>query len=78
MIKFDSTVQLEMLNDALEAVRGQDVGQMRPSVDERALQGIKFVDCLEESLAIQMLESRLSDPASTLAVIEQNRRLIAV
>ena len=77
MIKFDSTVQVEALHDALETISSQDVNQMRPKVDERALQGIKFVDCLEESLAIQMLESRLSDPVSTLKIIEQNRRMIA-
>ena len=74
MIKFDSTVQLEMLNNALEAVRGQDVAQMRPSVDQRALEGIKFVDCLDESLAIKMLEVRLSDPEATQALLLQNFR----
>ena len=76
MIKFDSTVHLEMLNEALEAVRGQDVSQMRPSVDQRALEGIKFVDCLEESLAIQMLEARLSDPEATRALLQQNLRYV--
>lgn len=77
MVKFDSSVQLEALSNSIEAARDQDVTQMRPAVDERALQGIKFVDCLEEAIAIQMLENRLSDPQSTDILLKQNLRLIA-
>ena len=76
MIKFDSTVQLEALSDAIEAIKEQDVAQMRPSVDQRALEGIKFVDCLDESLAIQMLEARLSDPSATQTLLEQTLRFV--
>ena len=49
---------------------------MRPSVDQRALEGIKFVDCLDESLAIEMLEARLSDPSATQTLLKQTLRFV--
>ena len=76
MIKFDSTVQLEALSNAIEAIKEQDVSQMRPSVDQRALEGIKFVDCLHESLAIEMLEARLGDPEATQTLLGQTLRFV--
>lgn len=78
MIKFDSSVQLDALNEAIEAVSNQDAALMRPIVDERALAGLKFVDCLEQTLAISMLETRLSDPGTVSTLLGQNRRLVAV
>ena len=51
---------------------------MRPVVDERALEGVKFVDCLEEAVAISMLETRLSDPNTVRTLLDQTRRLVAI
>ncbi len=77
LIRFESSVRLEALGNAIQAISETDVCMMRPQVDEAALQGIKFVDCLEDHLALSMFESRLRDPVSALAVLSQNRRLIA-
>ncbi len=77
LIKFESGVGLDAIRVAIEAVDKQDVNFMRPQVDEAALRGIKFVDCLDPELAIAMLQTRLSDPTSAHFLLQQNRRLIA-
>ena len=37
---------------------------MRPTVDERAIEGLKFSECLPQQLALQMLQIRLRDIAA--------------
>lgn len=78
MIRFDSSVQLDALSEAIETTSQQDAVLMRPNVDERAMEGIKFVDCLEEAIAIQMLEKRLSDPGTVRALLDQNIRFVSL
>ena len=49
---------------------------MRPTVDEAAIEGLKFSECLPLDLATEMLERRLQDQESTRRVLEEQVRFI--
>jgi ATP-dependent Lhr-like helicase len=48
-----------------------------PAVDEAALQGLKFSQCLPKELALAALASRLRDVASVRAVLSQPMRVVS-
>jgi ATP-dependent Lhr-like helicase len=56
---------------ALEYLRSQDVSQLRPAVNEEALEGLKFSTCLPRDLATDLLRDRLSDKGAVENVIRQ-------
>lgn len=47
-------------------------------MDESAIDGLKFSECLPRDLALQMLEQRLSDPDAVRSVLESQVRLVSV
>jgi ATP-dependent Lhr-like helicase len=49
---------------------------MRLAVDEQAIQGLKFSECLPHDLALNMLQMRLGDPQAMQWVLEQPARFI--
>lgn len=57
--------------------RSQWLGQ-GAAVDESAIEGLKFSECLPRDLALQMLEQRLSDPDAVRSVLESQVRLVSV
>ena len=50
---------------------------MRPSVDETAVIGLKFSECLPMDYAVDMLQQRLTDPAGTRNTLDKPVRFIA-
>ncbi len=54
---------------AIAALRGRDVTGMRPTIDEAAVRGLKFSECLPLDLATEMLERRLQDPAAVRQIL---------
>ena len=59
-----------------QEVRSADVTSMRPVIDEDAIGGLKFSECLPEHIAVEMLEHRLSDAAATTRILQQEARFI--
>jgi ATP-dependent helicase Lhr and Lhr-like helicase len=49
---------------------------MRPAVDEAAIDGLKFSECLPIELATEMLERRLQDVDATRRVLEEHVRFL--
>lgn len=47
---------------AIRSLQERNVDELLPSVDERALQSLKFSECLPQPLAVRMLQCRLRDP----------------
>lgn len=70
-VTFESHVSRKMIEQALRELRSGDVSQMRAAVDEQAIAGLKFSACLPDELAMDMLQSRLSDPVSLQSVLTQ-------
>ena len=76
-LTFESRISLNDVQQAVKEVRLQDVASIRPDIDEDAIEGLKFAECLPAHLAVEMLEQRLSDAESTKKVLEQNERYMA-
>jgi len=49
---------------------------MYPSIEEQAIDGLKFSECLPRELAIEMLEHRLQDSESTRKLFQQPVRFV--
>jgi ATP-dependent helicase Lhr and Lhr-like helicase len=60
----------------LKTVRAGDVSRMRAAVDEQAIEGLKFSACVPRELALDMLQSRLSDAPSIAQVLQQPVRFV--
>lgn len=75
-LTFDSAVELPDVERSIAAVRQGDVSAMRAAVDEAALDGLKFSECLPIELAIEMLERRLQDPDATRRILEEPVRFL--
>jgi len=75
-LTFESAAKLEDVERAITAIRQHDVTDMRPAVDEAAIEGLKFSECLPNDLAIEMLERRLQEPNATRYILEEHVRFL--
>ncbi len=75
-LTFDSGLRLQDVQRALNELRPHDITAMRPAIDEAAIDGLKFSDCLPAELAIEMLESRLQDPQATRYLLKEQVRFL--
>lgn len=62
-INFESDVPIERIGEALRELRTRSAADLLPSVEEAAISGIKFSECLPVPLATQMLQTRLQNVA---------------
>ena len=76
-LTFESRLSLDDIQQAVKEVRSRDVASIRPVIDEDAIEGLKFSECLPDHLAVEMLEQRLSDTESTRKTLEQTERYVA-
>ena len=44
---------------------------MLPTIDEAALDGFKFTECVPKNLALEMLQSRMTDVAGLAELLPQ-------
>lgn len=63
-LTFEAAVQFAELQNALGELRTRAVEELRPTVDDRAIDGLKFSECLPIDLVHEMLEARLRDSVS--------------
>jgi ATP-dependent Lhr-like helicase len=77
-LTFESTTQFGELEDAISKLRNKDIEEMRPPVDERAIEGLKFSKCLPISLAQEMLEARLRDCMAVRETLASNVRSVTL
>jgi ATP-dependent helicase Lhr and Lhr-like helicase len=75
-LTFEAVVKLQDVQRAITEIRQQDVAEMRPAIDEAAVDGLKFSECLPAELAIEMLQRRLQDAHATRQVLEQQVRFL--
>lgn len=75
-LTFHSSLKLQDVEKAIKTVRMQDVADMYPTVDEAAIDGLKFSECLPKELAIEMLERRLHDTEATRHTLYEDVRSI--
>ncbi|MCA9063024.1 MAG: ATP-dependent helicase, partial [Planctomycetaceae bacterium] len=75
-LTFDKALKLQDVEQAISLIRQHDVSAMRPAVDEAAIDGLKFSECLPVDLATEMLERRLQDLQATRRVLAEHMRII--
>lgn len=75
-LTFESALKLQDVEQAIGAIRQHAAAEMRPVVDEAAIDGLKFSECLPIDLATEMLERRLQDQVSTRRVLEEQVRFV--
>ena len=65
-----------MIEQAIEELRAHDVNLMKPAVDEQAIEGLKFSECVPHNLVLHMLGLRFSDPHAIQDTLERHVRFI--
>lgn len=60
-LTFEGNPQLGEIEQAIATLRSWDSDRFRPAVDERAVEGLKFSECLPSELALSTLQARLHD-----------------
>lgn len=76
-LTFESTTRFPELQKALEEVRQRSIEEMRPAIDDRAIEGLKFSECLPITLAHEMLEARLLDSVAVRETLELKLRSVS-
>jgi ATP-dependent Lhr-like helicase len=69
---------LPAIERAVRELGSQAPSSMAPAVEEGALEGLKFSQCLPEELALATLASRLRDTTAVGAVLAQPVRVVSV
>lgn len=78
VIKFDASDTLQDAEAAIAAVRRLNPSETFASVEESAIDGLKFSQCLPRELALEMLRRRLQDPEATAQVLAQPVRFVSL
>ena len=76
-LTFESSTQFAELQNAVGELRTRDVLDLRPAVDDRAIEGLKFSECLPIDLAREMLQARLLDAHAVRVTLAQRLRSIS-
>jgi ATP-dependent helicase Lhr and Lhr-like helicase len=71
LLDFESRIGIQELRQVLDELRSADVASMQPDVDESALEGLKFSECLPAGVGVGMLERRLAAPESVQIAVNQ-------
>jgi ATP-dependent Lhr-like helicase len=76
-IVVEATQDMAMVEKAVRELGLQDPASMMPSVDEAALDGLKFSRCLPAALGLMTVASRLRDEPAIRAVLCQPMRVVS-
>lgn len=76
-LTFQSTTQYVELQNAVGELRNRALEGMRPAVNDRAIEGLKFSACLPIALAHEMLEARLRDVVAVREMLALRLRNVA-
>lgn len=76
-ITVEGTESVAAIEGAVMRLREMNVSTMEPQVEEAALDGLKFSECLPKELALATLMSRLRDEPAIRAVLSQSTRFIS-
>lgn len=75
-LAFEPQVSASTMAHALHMLGTRDVRTMRPAIDEKAIAGLKFSQCLPHELAVRALEARLRDPSAVEQILQQSKRVV--
>lgn len=65
----------DVLGETVEHLRKESIDSLRPQIDDRALRGLKFAECLPREFAIATLQARMKDDAAVQHILRLPVRL---
>jgi ATP-dependent Lhr-like helicase len=77
-VTFESHVSLKTIELALNELRRSEISKMTIAVDEHAIEGLKFSECLPRDLALDLLHARLCDHPSVQYALKQPVRFVSL
>jgi ATP-dependent Lhr-like helicase len=77
-VTFESKVSLNTIELALNELRKNELSKMTTAVDEHAIEGLKFSECLPHDLALDELRTRLCDHPSVQYVLKQPVKFVSL
>lgn len=75
-LSLGSSMTMDSIEIALKNLRRCDPEAMRPCVEEKAVDGLKFSESLPREVAVNMLQNRLADTAVLRHVLAQPARFL--
>lgn len=75
-LTFESHLRTNEIEQAIRGLQQRSEEELLPSVDERALQSLKFSECLPHELAVKILQRRLHDQTGIRHAIEAMPRFV--
>jgi ATP-dependent Lhr-like helicase len=75
-LTFEPHLKANEIEQAIRSLHQRNVEELLPSIDERALQSLKFSDCLPQELAVTILQRRLHDQSGIRHAIEAMPRFV--
>jgi ATP-dependent Lhr-like helicase len=76
-VTVEGTEGLSVVLAAVRELTTREPSSMAPAVDEAALEGLKFSECLPRALGLAVLAARMRDVAATRAILSQPMRDIS-
>ena len=70
-ITVEGAEDLSAIEKAVRELGSRDAATLEPQIEEAALDGLKFAECLPKELALATLASRLRDDVAVRAVLSQ-------
>lgn len=77
-LTFESHLRTNEIEQAIRGLQQRDISELLPAVDERALQSLKFSDCLPAELAVRILQNRLFDPMAVRHAAYSALRVVTI
>ncbi|MCE9553886.1 MAG: DEAD/DEAH box helicase [Planctomycetes bacterium] len=74
VIRFGQRLSHSDVERAIAEVRSKDPAELLPEVDEEAIDGLKFAECLPAELTLHVLQQRLCDRAAVEHVVGKTIR----
>jgi ATP-dependent Lhr-like helicase len=75
-VRLEEELQVDRVAAAIRELRSAGPEVTAPAVDERALEGLKFAECLPPGQAAAVVQARLADPGGVAEVLRHPVRTI--
>ena len=76
-LQFESHVSTETIDQAIRDLPAHDAAGFLPNIDQAALEGLKFSECLPQDLALDVLRSRLQDTEAAHSALTRPVRFVS-
>ncbi len=76
-IRYPLASDMEQFERGIRAIKEMPVADIVPLIDDKAIEGLKFSECLPQLRAIEMLQARLTDLPALQATVNKEVRVLA-